>query len=502
MLRQFSARRILAFLILDWLGTLVMLFFAAELRAQWMRLPDPFVALLAALRIPYGAGAATPDPASIVLPEVAVLVALIWPVFLLFFKVYDGRRNTTLGMELRNVTLAVITASATLAGLLYFSYRETSRVFLLVFIALDLALLLGSRLLWYIYRRSQNGQQQVSRHNVLVIGAGQVGQEASAQLRQYGWANLRLVGYADDDPAKQGREFDGLPVLGTLDELAAITKQQQVQDVIVALPLRAYERMVAVSRELQKLGLRVYVIPDLFILSFPNASLDGFGGIPLIDLGLPGIYGRRRLAKRSFDVALAGTGLLVLSPLLLLAALLIKLESPGPVIYRQERIGENGRAFTMLKFRSMRAGADTKVHQAYVTRLIQENLSVEDLDGSAKGTLKLASDPRVTRVGKFIRKTSMDELPQLWNVLSGEMSLVGPRPPLPYEVAVYKEWHKRRLEAIPGITGLWQVKGRNLVSFDEMVRMDLEYIARQSLWLDIKILALTPWQMVAGRGAG
>jgi exopolysaccharide biosynthesis polyprenyl glycosylphosphotransferase len=502
MLRQFSARRILGFLILDWPGTLVMLFFAAELRTQWMRLPDPFVALLAALRIPYAASTVTPDPASIVLPEVALLVALIWPVFLLLFKVYDGRRNTTLGMELRNVTLAVLTAAATLAGLLYFSYRETSRVFLLVFIALDLALLLGSRLLWYAYRRSQNGQQQISRRNVLVVGAGQVGQEASAQLRQYGWANLRLVGYADDDPAKQGRVIDGLPVLGNLDELAAITRQQQVEDVVIALPLRAHERMVAVSRAMQKLGRRVYVIPDLFMLAFPNASLDGFGGIPVIDLGQPSLHGGQRLVKRTFDIVTASVGLVLLSPLLLVTALAIKLESPGPVIYRQERVGENGRVFTLLKFRSMRAGADTKVHREYVTRLIEENLSVQDLATSNQGTLKLAGDSRITRIGKFLRKTSIDELPQFWNVLRGEMSLVGPRPPLPYEVAVYKEWHKRRLEAIPGVTGLWQVKGRNQVSFDEMVRMDLEYIARQSLWLDIKILALTPWQLVAGRGAG
>jgi lipopolysaccharide/colanic/teichoic acid biosynthesis glycosyltransferase len=169
------------------------------------------------------------------------------------------------------------------------------------------------------------------------------------------------------------------------------------------------------------------------------------------------------------------------------------------VLYRQVRVGENGRRFNMIKYRSMAADADPKVHETYVTRLIQQNVGVDE---SSQATLKMAVDPRITRVGRFLRKISLDELPQLFNVIRGEMSLVGPRPPLPYEVAVYQDWHKRRLEAIPGITGLWQVEGRNQVSFDEMVRLDLTYIERQSLWLDFKILLKTPLSVFNGRGAG
>jgi exopolysaccharide biosynthesis polyprenyl glycosylphosphotransferase len=222
----------------------------------------------------------------------------------------------------------------------------------------------------------------------------------------------------------------------------------------------------------------------------------------VISLGLPGLYGWRRITKRAFDVVAAVLGLVVIAPILGLIALAIKLESRGPALYRQQRIGENGAPFTMLKFRSMQANADAGVHQAHVQRLIQQNLRPEQMEPGNGASLKMANDPRVTRVGAFLRKTSLDELPQLFNVLNGEMSLVGPRPPIAYEVALYQDWHMRRLAAPPGMTGLWQVHGRNRVSFDEMVRMDLEYIERQSLLLDLQLLVQTPLAVIHGRGAG
>ena len=217
---------------------------------------------------------------------------------------------------------------------------------------------------------------------------------------------------------------------------------------------------------------------------------------------MPSGHGWRRFSKRAFDTVVAAVGLVLISPLLAVIAVLIRFGSPGPVIFRQRRIGENGRPFTMFKFRSMRADADPQLHQAYVTRLIQQNLGPADLAAEGAKSLKLAADPRVTRVGAFLRQTSLDELPQLFNVLRGEMSLVGPRPHIAYEVELYQAWHKRRLTAPPGITGLWQVRGRNRVSFEEMVRMDLEYIDRQSLWLDLQLLAQTTLAVIAGRGAG
>jgi lipopolysaccharide/colanic/teichoic acid biosynthesis glycosyltransferase len=210
--------------------------------------------------------------------------------------------------------------------------------------------------------------------------------------------------------------------------------------------------------------------------------------------------------KRVMDVVLSCLLLMLLSPLLLLAAIFIKLDSPGPVIFRQTRIGKQGKPFTFLKFRSMRQDADPRAHQEHMRTLIRgtdtSGPGSDDSRSSGDRAGKLCRDGRVTRVGRFIRKTSVDELPQLFNVLRGEMSLAGPRPPLPYEVGIYEDWHMRRLEVMPGITSLWAVRGRADIPFDDQVRMDIEYIENRSLWLDVRILMQTPWAVISGKGAG
>jgi len=344
------------------------------------------------------------------------------------------------------------------------------------------------------------------RHNlrkvVLIVGAGRVGEDAVKNFRHYAWIDINVVGFVDDALDKQGKMISDLPVLGTLDQVGQIVATHQVTDTIVALPMHAHTRIVDVCQKLQHMSIRVHVIPDLFALSFPNARLEGFGGMPAIDLGRPGVSEWQRLWKRTFDLVVTFIILVLLSPFLLLIVILIRLDSAGPVIYKQTRIGENGKLFTMYKFRSMYTGSDSRLHKDHVTRLIQDNLKPEQIGGSNQQSLKLENDPRITRVGRIIRMLSIDELPQLFNVLRGNMSLVGPRPPLAYEVEVYKGWHMQRFEALPGITGLWQVKGRNKVNFDEMVRLDLEYIKSQSLWLDIKILFQTPFAVISTKGAG
>lgn len=497
MLREFSVRRIVAFVLLDWVGTLALLSVAARIHAKLDTLPG----LPQTWRYAPGIIQASEAQDSMSL-WIYLLVALTWPAFFVAFAVYDGPRNETLKAELLNVFQAIVVSTASLAGALYLGHQELPRTLFLAFFALDLVMLMGGRVLLWGYRRATSNQAEAGRRNVLVVGAGPVGRNVVEQLEKYAWANVHLVGYVDDDPEKQGRVLQGLPVLGTLDDMPALVAARDIKDTVVALPLRAHERLVGTCRALQGLGVRTHVVPDLFALSFPGAALDGFGGIPVIALGQPGFSGWRRLSKRAFDVTVASLTLIVTAPLMAAIAILIKRDSPGPVLFKQERVGEQGRPFTLLKFRSMRSGADTGVHRAHVTRLIEENLSPQELNGNGGGSLKLEDDPRVTRIGRFIRKGSLDELPQLINVLRGKMSLVGPRPPLAYEVEVYKDWHKRRLEALPGITGLWQIEGRNQICFDEMVRLDLKYIEQQSLWLDIKILLLTPWAMLAARGAG
>jgi exopolysaccharide biosynthesis polyprenyl glycosylphosphotransferase len=203
------------------------------------------------------------------------------------------------------------------------------------------------------------------------------------------------------------------------------------------------------------------------------------------------------ILKRSLDIAGSLGGILVFSPLFIAIPVLIKLTSNGPVLFRQQRIGWLGKDFTFLKFRSMHVNNDPSIHREYVEKLIQNRI-----DSQSGPVFKITNDPRVTQVGRFLRKTSLDELPQLLNVLKGDMSLVGPRPPIAYEVAKYQSWHRRRIiEVKPGITGLWQVRGRSRTTFDEMVRLDLQYINTQSFWLDLKLLLQTPLAVLIGSGA-
>ena len=209
-----------------------------------------------------------------------------------------------------------------------------------------------------------------------------------------------------------------------------------------------------------------------------------------------------RAIKRMIDVLGSLTLLVLLSPVFFVIAAAIKLSSQGPVLFRQQRIGEHGTPFTFLKFRSMYVNNDASQHKEYVRQLIAGQAAKQPANGTGEGVFKLTNDPRITPVGNFLRRTSLDELPQFLNVLSGDMSLVGPRPPVPYEVDAYATWHRRRLlEAKPGITGLWQVQGRSRVGFDDMVRLDLRYARNCSPWLDLKILVRTPKAVIAGNGA-
>jgi lipopolysaccharide/colanic/teichoic acid biosynthesis glycosyltransferase len=214
---------------------------------------------------------------------------------------------------------------------------------------------------------------------------------------------------------------------------------------------------------------------------------------------------RKRFAlglKRAIDIIGSSAALLLFGPLFALIAAVIKLTSKGPVLFRQERLGQYGKGFEVLKFRSMRTDCDSKIHEAYVNQFIAGKVDSHASSNANKPVFKIQADPRITKVGHFLRKTSLDELPQFWNVLMGDMSLVGPRPPVAYEYRAYNVWHRRRvLEIKPGITGLWQVEGRSRTRFDEMVRLDLKYARTWSNWLDLKILLQTPAAVLTGEGA-
>ena len=299
--------------------------------------------------------------------------------------------------------------------------------------------------------------------------------------------------YIGEIPARDGINAASA-VLGGLDELKALINRHQLDEVILALDPASMppEQRLGVAQTCWSMGAQIKMCTPFQPFFRTSALPELVGGVPLLHVQNLGLYATTpQVAKRLMDLIFSAAGLAVISPGLLILGILVKLDSPGPVFFVQERVGLNGRTFRMIKFRSMRADSDPAIHQQFLEQLIQNGENHHELDADGKPVYKIVNDPRITRLGRLIRKTSLDELPQLCNVLRGDMSLVGPRPPIQYEVDAYKDWHMKRLYIRPGITGLWQVSGRNRLSFDQMVQLDIAYIEQWSLWTDIKILFRT-----------
>jgi exopolysaccharide biosynthesis polyprenyl glycosylphosphotransferase len=415
---------------------------------------------------------------------VYLMVALIWPTVFAVIAVYELRPHARRGPvdEIRSLLPAVALALLVLSGALYFSYRDVPRRLFVYFGLIDFVLLAVARVVMHVLRR--NGR--VCR--LLIAGAGRVGQQIAQQVQSHDSA-WRLIGFLDDDLSKVGGEVAGVSVLGTLDLLEETVRSREVDEVIFALPLRAHERLMRLVLGLEKLPVEVSVVPDYIDLAFFRTRTDELFGLPLIRLRASAIEGNTRIVKRLFDLAVSVPLFVLLLPLVPLVALAIRLDSPGPVLFKQERVGENGCIFGMCKFRTMVQNADDLLPE-----VVQETP-----DGRI--VHKRPDDPRVTRVGRFLRRFSLDELPQLWNVIKGEMSLVGPRPELPWLVDRYEGWQRKRFAVPPGITGWWQISGRSERLMHLHVEDDLYYIQNYSIWLDLRILWRTVWVTLSGRGA-
>jgi exopolysaccharide biosynthesis polyprenyl glycosylphosphotransferase len=325
--------------------------------------------------------------------------------------------------------------------------------------------------------------------HTLIVGAGEIGRTVMQNIVAQPESGLDVVGFLDDDPAKQAQAIGRYQPLGGTADLAAVLAAHCVNTVIIALPWQSREIIMALVDGCEVAGVSARIVPDLFQMSLNRVDLDSLNGIPLIAVREPTIRGWHHTLKRALDVAFAGVGLIVLSPVLLLIAVAIRLDSAGPILFRQQRVGRDGRLFTCFKFRSMFDGADALHAQ------------LRPMSETTGPIFKMRDDPRLTRVGRVLRRLSLDELPQLWNVFIGDMSLVGPRPPMPSEVLEYQAWHRRRLDVAPGLTGLWQVSGRSELTFDEMVMLDLFYAENWSLGLDLKILLRTVPTVLLGTGA-
>ncbi|MGK2849513.1 MAG: sugar transferase [Candidatus Limnocylindrales bacterium] len=423
---------------------------------------------------------ALPQPSFAVVMFVSAWVLTLW-----LHGAYRLRAHWSIVSEARVILNAIIWfALITLAFLYLAKTPDVSRSYMLVLLGVLLAAALVVRLAvrWTLERARLQGK---NLRNLLVLGTGAQARSFAQKLSEHPELGLTIIGFMGD-PA------DDLPdrwsYLGPVDELPALIHNAVVDEVAICLVTEDWALIESIVALCETEGKIVRMPVPMPKLSIATSHVEVLDGIPVVSL-LTGPRSALALAaKRATDLIGGSVGLVVLTPLLAGIAVAVKLSDGGSVLYRQERVGLHGRRFMVTKFRSMVPQAE-----ALLDGLRDQN----EISGHA---FKMSADPRVTRIGNFLRKSSLDELPQLWNVLRGEMSLVGPRPPLPTEVEGYDEWHRRRLSMKPGMTGLWQIEGRHEPEFDQWVEKDLEYIDRWSPWLDIQIILRTIPAMLRTEG--
>lgn len=405
-------------------------------------------------------------------------------------SLYKNIRGRSFMEELMTITGSVGNAAIILLAL-YFALQPlvTSRLMLAYvagFTIILLALARAIRRVILAYFRSKG----IGVQRVLIIGMGDVGKAVLRTLLSRRELGYKVVGYMDDDPERGEVDLGRVVGLGKLENLENVLTAHGIDQLIITLPWRYYEQIAEVSNIARKHEVDVRLVPDIFQLNLRQVQFENLDGIPLLGIQQhQQLHGASRLLKRALDVALVLLSAPLWGLLFFVVGVAIKLEDGGSIFYKTTRVGENGREFQMWKFRSMIPNADrmrTQVMEA----------ANQDLRRP-----KIADDPRITKVGRIIRRSSIDELPNVFNVLRGEMSLVGPRPPMPDELKLYEPWHLRRLQTIPGLTGLWQVSGRSEIPFDEMVLMDIYYIENWSLRFDLQILLMTIPKVLMRSGA-
>ncbi len=401
---------------------------------------------------------------------------------------------------------ALLIAGSTIVGLsaiiVFYSFYEPeifisrSRLVLLYAVVIVTTLLLVKRLIQRLFGAWMRSRGRwIDR--VLVVGAGPAGERVMGALIEQPQLGYEVVGFVEDAPPRADWAIATQRVirrpahLGACHELPEVIRRQEIDEVIVALPAAANDQLHWVIEQCRAQRVPFTLLPDLFELSLDRVNIHDLNGLPLISVRDAGIRGWNYALKRASDVVLASLALMIGIWPMAIIALLIRLDSPGPILYGQRRVGKSGEPFTFYKFRSMYVDADRD----------KERLLTSASYSGDRVLFKMKDDPRRTRIGRWLRRTSLDELPNVFNVLRGEMSIVGPRPHLPQEVAQYEPWQRQRLAITPGITCLWQVNGRSNLTFDEQVQFDLYYAEHWSLWLDIKIILRTIPAVLTGRGA-
>lgn len=420
-----------------------------------------------------------------------LMFVIIWPFFAIRFRLFQSRRRDRLSEMMFDVCKALAATLVVCGFVVAFLWDEKpSREFLTICALFTLGLLIVFRtlvqmLLWSMRARG------LDRRHILVIGANPRTKDLLRTLQHNPHFGYRVLGLLEDEPERcRMLEAYGIPLLGKFDSLESVLTQHVVDEVFIGLPVSSrYETIQSMAHLCEGVGVGVRMIADLFPLRLATSRFQKLEHIPILALSTVPEHQGQLFLQRLTDAIVASLALIGLSPILIATAVAIKLDSRGPVFFLQERVGQNQRRFKMIKFRSMVVNAE------------QLRRQVERLNEADGPVFKARNDPRMTRVGRFIRKYSIDELPQLINVLLGHMSLVGPRPPLPNEVAQYSWNQRRRLSVKPGMTGLSQVRGRSDLSFKETVDLDLAYIDGWSLYLVFRILLQTIPAVLRGRGA-
>lgn len=468
MLRRFSVNFALFSMLLDALSVTIGLWLSAAIR--------PGLNALSFIK--------SVNPNTLVPFQLYVLFSLIWVIIFSALAIYDGRKFLRAADELAALFLGTFIAAISSAGLLYFSFRDVSRALFIVFVTITFLLCLFWRTLARMYYRTRIQSSTRSRR-LLVVGQGPLGQSVGTQIQNSPSENLRLVGFVDDGYANH----DKASSLGNLEELRTLIGQHQVTDVVIALPYSVYYKMAEIVACLDNLPVGVWIALGFFDLALYRTDIEDFAGIPMLDLRASAIDDYQRLVKRAFDLFFVLFALIPALPLMALSALMVFLEDGTPVLFRQKRVGENGRLFEIIKFRTMVKNAE------------QLQSQVEKKDEHGNLIHKTKDDPRVTRAGRLLRRLSLDELPQLFNILEGTMSFVGPRPEMPYLVEKYQPWQRKRFAVPPGLTGWWQVNGRSDKPMHLHTEDDLYYIQNYSIWLDLQIIVRTIWVILVGKGS-
>lgn len=419
------------------------------------------------------------------IPALYVTVLLLWSALFGMTGVYNLANIPSFFNQSGRFTLSYLLAVFVFGGVLYFTYRDVSRVLVFYFSVTNYFVLLFTR--YALTRYLRMALKNEKRTNVLMAGTGSSAIDLAKIIMLDHSSIYNFVGFADND-----WEYSSplpAPLIGQLEEVPVLVEDYDIHLVLIALPESRSLQIEKLINDLGPCTVRVYLIYDLGKVALLRSEVESFGYSLVVGVREPVIQGAQRLVKRFFDLIVSLVLLVLTLPLFAIIWIAIKLDSPGPAIHRSERVGENGNLFQMLKFRSMIIGAD---------KLRDRSMSTDE-DG--RPIYKLESDPRVTRVGRVLRRTSLDELPQLINVLKGEMSLVGPRPEQPFIVENYDHWERERLAVPPGVTGWWQVSGRSDLPLHLNVHLDLYYVRNYSLFLDLKILLKTVFVILKGRGA-